>query len=613
MSLRALIRIAAAALAAVPLGLLFVPALGPWPLLAGPALLLLAAGGLALSTGPGPTTRWGLRYHLPANAGEETLDTLEKVLAFLVDRGRRLILEAGEEGLSLLAPRPLDRYVEVQLPRALPEGKVAAVPAENADRTDTVFLATRPLPAAEVLRWATLGEDRRVRLHVKDGGRLTLLARGARPPGPWLPVPGPLARLLWSNAPLWDEPPAGATLAGLLPTTRAGSTFSSRSRLHELALPAGYRPGPGRCLGHAGDGHALAPGDDAPLFLAAPPPRYLARLAVEDQGRGLAPIVVSPHRPVLERIARRVATCVWIDAENSITTHHLALVPAAEWQTVSAETATRLAQQFLAGAGVDLSPDATRAIVQYLTYTLATSARLTGNDFSFVDLYAVSQGIQTLRAFLRDLGQLFPDEEQAIRQRVTRFEALLNSDAGYVQAVTALSAIRAALKPLRAGPLHNLAQPPYLDVGAALAAGSPILAPLTNRDFPEYDRLLCAMLDLTLARVLATPGPEPRFALHLHEPRRHHHDGGESWIDAARTGRISTAVAAGDRETYAALYARETGAEVIFSCPAPLATALIREEALPCTIPDLVDLPEGTAIARLPGLPLVALKTEGER
>jgi hypothetical protein len=280
---------------------------------------------------------------------------------------------------------------------------------------------------------------------------------------------------------------------------------------------------------------------------------------------------------------------------------------------VNAQAATLLAQEFLAAAGVDLAPNATRAVVQYLTYVLAHSAQGTGNDFSFVDLYAVSQGIEALRAFLRDVRGLFSDEGHALRGRVTRFEALLDTDTGYVQTVTALSAIRTALKPLRAGPLHNLARPPYLDVGEALAAGHPILVPLTNHDYPEYDRLLCAMLDLVLARVLDAHETAPRFTLHLHEPHRFRDDRGKHWLSPPHTRQVSPVISAADERPYADLCNTRRAGELIFSCSASLAATLIRDESLPCTVADLVDLPAGIAIARLPDLGIVALNTDGDR
>ncbi|MBN2358014.1 MAG: hypothetical protein JXR83_01085, partial [Deltaproteobacteria bacterium] len=593
MSLRAMIRVVAAAVVAIPLGLLLVPVAGVWPLLVGPGLLLLTGTCLALATGPGPVVSWQLRYYLPAGAPESVLDRLDRVLAFLVDRGHHVVLEVKDRTLILTAPEPLGEYVQVQIPGALPDAKLAELRLESANHPRDVFLATAPLPAAEVLRWATLAASRRVRLHFRDGGRMTLVAGGARPPGPWLRLPGPIARMVWHKAAVWDIMPAGTRLANLLPTTRTDSTFSSRSRLLELALPPDYEAAPGRRLGRAADGRWLTNADDTLLFLTAAPPEYLARLAVEDHRRDVKPVVLSPHRQILERIAGQVASTTWIDAENSIATSHLAVVPAAEWGAVSAESATRLAQRFLVDVGVDLSVEATRTVVQYLTYVLANSAYLTGNDFSFVDLYAVSQGIEALRAFLRDVRQLFPDQSQPIHARVARFEALLDTDTGYVQAVTALSAIRAALKPLRAGPVHNLAQPPYLDVRAVLAAGEPILVPLTNHDYPGYDRLLAAMLDLTLARVLENSNGTPRFALHLHEPQRFRPDRGGSWVHAARTKTLPIIISAADAGVYADVYRRERDAELIFFCSNGQAAALIRDEALPCTAADLVDLPAG--------------------
>ncbi len=118
MSLRNLIRLLAACAATIPVTLITWKATGVWPLLGGLAGLLLTLGYLALLAGGGDLTRWQLRYHLEPGADTERL---EATLRYLADRAGHLVLEASSEGLFLELPVALDRYVEAQLPLALPE------------------------------------------------------------------------------------------------------------------------------------------------------------------------------------------------------------------------------------------------------------------------------------------------------------------------------------------------------------------------------------------------------------------------------------------------------------------------------------------------------------
>ena len=181
--------------------------------------------------------------------------------------------------------------------------------------------------------------------------------------------------------------------------------------------------------------------------------------------------------------------------------------------------------------------------------------------------------------------------------------AQLDDDAGYVQAVTILSAIRTALGPLEAGPLHALCQPPFLNVGQLLSERGLLLVPMTDTDFPRHDRLLSAMLDLTLNRVLATR-PHPSLSLHLHDPHLYRDDHGQRWIDVARRDpHLSLLLDIQQPERYTP---RE-GSQVVFRCSDALASSLIDDWHLPASIADLTELPAGTAVARLPGM-VVTLK-----
>ena len=168
-------------------------------------------------------------------------------------------------------------------------------------------------------------------------------------------------------------------------------------------------------------------------------------------------VVVSPHRRVLEQIEREAGDVpiYWLDPQNSRGSVHLPIVSAEEWGAIDVETVIQVAQAFLAGFGLDVELPTVGAFTRRLLQALATSTWQAGLDFSFTDLYAVSQGTQALRAFLADVQGMAGEPGAQLL-------VYLDDDAGYVQAVTLLSAIRTALKPLGTGPLHTLCQPPFL-------------------------------------------------------------------------------------------------------------------------------------------------------
>ena len=123
-----------------------------------------------------------------------------------------------------------------------------------------------------------------------------------------------------------------------------------------------------------------------------------------------------------------------------------------------------------------------------------------------------------------------------------------------------------------------------------------------------------AMLDLVLDRVLAAGHGDLKVALHLHDPHRYRHDAGRRWIDVARRGdRLSLLVDVQDPDRH---ILREDGGagEIIFRCSEALASALIAGWDLDYTVAELTELPEGAALAHLPGVPgLVTLKAGNER
>ena len=130
MSIRTLIRIVALSTGLVLASPLAWSRAGPLQALLGVGLLLLAAGYLAALAGGGDFTRWQLRYHLPSSVDQDHLGRLEQVLDFLADRTGHFVLEASATGLILEIPEAFDRYVQAQLPRALPEVKLSQ-PEDN--------------------------------------------------------------------------------------------------------------------------------------------------------------------------------------------------------------------------------------------------------------------------------------------------------------------------------------------------------------------------------------------------------------------------------------------------------------------------------------------------
>jgi hypothetical protein len=343
-------------------------------------------------------------------------------------------------------------------------------------------------------------------------------------------------------------------------------------------------------------------GYEASLFTFGAPSAFLAQQALADLKAGWPVVVVSPHRSVLDRIARQSVEVPvhWLDPQYGHRSAHLALVSTEDWDTntLCSETVVGATKMFLADLDVDVALPAVGAFCRHLLRALVTSARHSGQDLAFSDLHAVSRSTQTLRAFLTDMHSFSnPDALELLAQ--------LDDEGGYVQAVTILSAIRTALAPLEAGPLHALCKPPFAHVAQLLGEGGLLLVPMTDTDFPAHDRLLSAMLDLTLNRVLASQ-PHPTVSLHLHDPHLYRNDHGRRWIDAAqRDTRLSLLLDVQQPDRYKTI----EDSQVVFRFSDALASRLIDRWNLPASLSDLTELPADTAIARLPGM-VVTLKVK---
>lgn len=635
MSFRSLIRLLVLALVCLPLSVPLWNVAGLWPLLVGPGLLLLVLGYLVLTAGGPPLTRWQLRYYLPSQASsdekpaEEGLDRLEDTLNFLAARSGHLVLEGNAEGLFLELPEAFDQYIEAQLPRALPEMRLLRDNNNRKNAAEGTFLLSAGSPCSEALRWATEASDRQVRVHIHHGPHVTPTAQsnGSRPPGRWLRIPVPrLLRKLWHRLPVWDELSAGVELSSLLPPTDDGVVYSSRSRLLSLKPSEDYHATEnGRALGRSLDGRPLTLNHTIPLFSVGAPASFLASQIADDLQRGGTVIVVSPDRRFLDMVRHQVggaAIVQRLDPQNSQASARLGIVAVGEWAKQDTEMVIRLAQTFLQDLGLDVDLPAIQNFTQRLVHVLTGFSREAGRDLAFSDLYAISQSAQALQAFLVDLDRLRYDNDPLTGQYVQELLQQMGGDEGYVQAVTILSAIRTALTPLRSGPLHTLCQGPFFSANGASPGGARLLlVPMTNVDFPEHDRLLSAMLDLTLNRTLrgaaegrahsvATARDDLHVALHLHDPHLYRNDSGQRWIDVARQDpRLSLLLNVKDPETYTQVQEEGQEGEIIFQCSESLASALIGDWNLPASITELQELPSGVAIARLADM-LVALEVE---
>ncbi len=603
MSLRILICLLTLALVCLPLSIPLWNTAGPWILLAGPGLVLLTLGYLALTKGGPSLSRWQLRYYLPAcppereetdldgKVPELSRDRLEDTLNYLVARSSHLVLEGRAEGLFLELPEAFDRYVEAQLPRALPEAKLSRDNSSTDDSNagETFYLSIGS-PNSQALRWATEEDGRQVRVHIHSGPYATLAARtaGSRPPGRWIRIPVPrLLTGLWQHLPVWDELSAGVELNSLFPPTGDDAAYSSRSRLLGLKPPEGYQAvDAGRNLGRSMDGRVLTLDRAIPLFSVDAPASFLVGQIADDLEHGGLAIVVSPDRRFLDMARHEFGETTVIqrlDPQNSQASARLGIVPAGEWAMHSSETVGRLVQTFLQDVGLDVDLPSIERFTQRLIHILTGFSRQVGRDLAFTDLYAVSQSTQALRAFLLDLQQLKSGDDLTIGQHVQELVQQMSADEGYVQAVTVLSALRTALMPLRSGPLHTLSQGPYFSVnGASAGKARLLLVPMTNVDYPEHDRLLSAMLDLTLSRTLTAGGEDLHVALHLHDPHLYRNDGGKRWIDVARQdSRLSLVLNVQDPEAYTRISDEGNEGELFFRCSESLASALIADWNLP--------------------------------
>lgn len=603
MSLRTLIR-----LVALALGLLLASPFAPGAasiaaLSAGIVLLGLIVAYLALPVGGGDLTRWQVRYQLDEGAN---LERLEQVLSFLAAKAGHLVLEGNASGLYLQVPAAFDEYLQAQLPRALPDVRLTRSEAEGEHSLAGSSFFSVGQPGGEMLRWATESEGREIRVHVHHGPFVTAVAQvtHGRPPGRWLRIP--VLRFLgraWHRMPVWDELSSGARLSSVFPPTKQGAVYSSRSRFLDWTPPAEYRADDGaRYLGQSTDGRRLTLSYDLPLLTHSAPQTFLAGQVLQDLTGGYTVIVVSPHRSLLERIALEAdGTPVhWLDPQNPWRSAHLAVVAPEEWaEHDDDDVVVDAVQGFLAGTGVDTHLPGIGDFTRCLARVLVSAARQRARDLAFTDLYSIAGGTQALRTVLTDLQETCPDAAELLTH--------LDGDAGYVQAVTVLSAIRTALRPLGNASFQTFCRAPYLNLSQALHEPGLILAPMTDADFPENDRLLNAMLNLSLTRVLAARD-DRRISLHLHKTDLYQ-DRGRSWIEAARRDPRLTLLLDGRGATEGHWLEEDKAGQVLFRCPKELAPHFVAAWHLPASPTELTELPATTAIARLPGM-VVALHLE---
>ncbi len=604
MSLRTLIRLLSLSLSLALVSPFVGNGAGLILLLAGVALPGLTLAYLALPAGGGDLTRWQVRYRLDEGAD---LERLEQVLSFLAAKAGHLVLEGNAEGVFLEVPAAFEEYLQAQLPRALPEVRLTRHEAEAEHREGSSFFSVGQ-PGGEMLRWATDSEGREIRVHVRQGPFVTAVARATngRPPGRWLRIPA--ARFLgraWHRMPVWDELSAGARLGSLFPPTGHGAVYSSRSRLLDWTPPAEYRAEDcARYLGQSTDGRRLALSYDLPLLTYGAPQTFLAGQVLQDLTGGYTVIVVSPHRGLLERIAlESEGTPVhWLDPQNPWRSAHLAVVTAEEWAEHDDDAVVDAVQGLFVGAGVDTHLPGVGDFTRRLARVLVSAARQRARDLAFTDLYSIAGGTQALRSVLTDLREADPGAAELLSH--------LDGDAGYVQAVTVLSAIRTALRPLGSASFQNFCRAPFLNLSQALHEPSLLLVPMTDADFPENDRLLDAMLNLGLTRILAAHDNR-RIALHLHEPDLGQDDD-QRWIEAARRDPRLTLLLDAQSLTKGLWLEQDMDAgQVLFRCPKELAPHLVAAWHLPASPAELAELPASTAIARLPGM-VVALKVSDQ-
>lgn len=599
MSIRTLLRmlfLAAALAATTPL---LWQVVGPLPVLLAACCLLFPAGYLTLIANEPPATRWQLRYDGLPDA------RLHDILAFLAGRAGHVLVEANAEGLFLEAPRALDRYVAWQLPKAMPNLKLL-------QRDEQPLAAGRywlciGSPSPELLRWATESAGRQVWLHFHAGPYATLTARteDQSPPGRWLAIPVPSLFLkMWHRLTIWDELSARTPLSDLFPAGDNTAVFSSRPRVMHLVPPDGYHFGEqNRFLGQAADGRAVGIDRSFPLFTVGAPPSFLAHQVMADLERGSV-IVVSAHRRTLDLVYRRAAPdipCHWLDVENTPASAHLAIVAAKRWAAVNLDSVVQTTETFLASLGVDLTLPIFRAVTRCLIRCAAVSARLRNQDFTLEELYSVTQGTRDLRRFLFGLQGLDLDVET--RDIARELERQIADDAGYVYAVAALGVVREALRPLGDAAVRALCRPPFVDLQASPGARWLLLAPIPAGLRPDHRRFLGALLDLAMMRILDDAADDTRIALHLHDPHLYSGDAGQNWVvTAGEDPRLAVLIDTHDPVDCGPDFPGGAESSLFFRCSEHAASRLIAIHDLPCTTSDLTELPDGVALAAMPGL-----------
>lgn len=603
MSLRALVRTLILCLSLTLWPVLSASA-GPVPILAGLGLLVLTVGYLWLQTRRGEVTRWHLRYDLPHDA---ELADLQWVIDVLACWAGHLVIEANRQGLFLEVPRGFERYVEAQLHRVLPGCRLTATDGSPPKSGGSSFLyhgqANRDL-----LRWATEDGDRQIRLHVHPGSYGTVLAQthGVRPPGAWLRLPLPrLLAQVWHNLPLWDELSAGEPLGDWLPFTEEGDVFASRARSLRLNPPDSYQPDPrGRSLGLSADGRVVNVDREMPLFTVGASPAYLSGQILDDLAAGQATIVISPHRRLLHQLAADASETMvhWLDAHDVRHSIHLPIARAEDLAEHGIVPVIETLRVFLADLGVSLHLPAVADFFRQVLYVLVAFAHRTEQGLAFTELQAICNSPQALQAFVSRVHESYGDLGAELLD-------LLDSRAGYAQAVSTLSALRAAFQPLAAGSQRTLCQPPFADLSEVLHPGSLLLVPMTYADLPEQDRLLSAMLDLVLTQALGHD-EEQNVALHLHNAYQYRRDEGRRWVEASQKDpRLSLVLDVQDLVRYQGFVEDDAANHVLFRLTEPLAAKVIDRWRVPASVAALTELSHDVALAHLPGM-VVTLKEQ---
>jgi hypothetical protein len=317
---------------------------------------------------------------------------------------------------------------------------------------------------------------------------------------------------------------------------------------------------------------------------------------------------------------------VLVDVENAVEGGHIPIVTYVE--NGDPDLAVNTVLDFLAEQGLDQSRPQILEFARHVVVAVIEAARVEERDTGLLELYAIARGPNSLYSFLSPRTHYW--QSAGIEYLINLVQQMRN-DLHDFQVMAMLDALRTTLNRIwQVGTLNHIAQQPFSNFEETLRKGGALLCVLNDRDFPENDRYLRAMFEMAALRAVQATLRQPLrqaqdtaqdfagapVSVYLHSPTVYCSSTSlDRWLSLAQHERISLLIDLSEQEWLSGdgKELRENGlgesllnrveTKLLFRCPEILANRLTRHAEgwnLPCPLTELAEIPDGTALARLP-------------